>query len=91
MITKDSREAEIERNKPRKYFKKNSNDDLFFRKYYAEDKDSIIMKIMYFFFSAVQDVFIDQEGNSFGISEIIKINLQILFRQQLVIPLYLIS
>lgn len=65
MITKDSREAEIERNKPRKYFKKNSNDDLFFRKYYAEDKDSVIMKIMYFFFSAVQDVFIDQEGNSF--------------------------
>jgi DGQHR domain-containing protein len=65
MITKDSREAEIERNKPRKYFKNNSNEDLFFRRYYAEDKDSVIMKIMYFFFSAVQEVFIDQEGNSF--------------------------
>ncbi|MCK9159498.1 MAG: DGQHR domain-containing protein [Bacteroidaceae bacterium] len=65
MITKDSREAEVERNKPRKYFKKHPNDDLFFRKYYAEDNDSVVMKIMFYFFSAVQDVFIDSDGNSF--------------------------
>ena len=65
MITKDSREAETERNKPRKYFKKNPNDDLFFRKYYAEDNDSVVMTIIFYFFSAVQEVFVDGDGNSF--------------------------
>ena len=65
LITKDSREAEIERNKPRKYFKKYPNNDLIFRKYYAEDKDSIILKIIYFFFLAVKDVFIDSDGKPY--------------------------
>lgn len=64
MIT-NSRDAEVERNKSRKYFQKNQNDDLVFRRFYADNKDSDIIKILYQFFTAVQEVFVDENGNSF--------------------------
>ncbi len=64
MIT-TNRDAEVERNKSRKYFQKNQNNDLIFRKFYANDQDSDIIKILYHFFSTVQEVFVDEKGNSF--------------------------
>lgn len=63
MIT-NKNDAEVERNKSRKYFHKNSNSDLVFREFYANNQDSEIIKILYLFFTAVQEVFLDEDGNS---------------------------
>lgn len=65
MITKNSNEAEIERNKSRRYFEKHPNSDLLFRKYYANNQDAEIMKILYAYFSAIKNVFEDQNGDSY--------------------------
>ena len=64
MIT-NSKDAEVERNKPRKYFQKNQKEDLAFRKFYADNQDSDIIRILYQFFTAVQEVFVDETGSSF--------------------------
>jgi DGQHR domain-containing protein len=63
MITTKS-DAEVERNKSRKYFQKNPNTELVFRKYYADNQDSDIIKIIYQYFIAIQETFTDKSGNS---------------------------
>lgn len=65
MITKDSSQAEIERVKPRRFFKHNPNPDLLFRQYYSENQDTTIIKIINNYFLAVKEVFTDENGFSF--------------------------
>jgi len=65
MITKDSSQAEIERVKPRKYFRNNPNAELLFRRYYADNLDTTIIKIINIYFSAVKDIFVDDNNRSF--------------------------
>lgn len=65
MITKNSTEAEIERNKNRRFFQKHQNLQLLFREYYATNNDVSIVKILYAYFSAVRNVFVDSGNNSF--------------------------
>ena len=65
LICKNGREAENERHESRKHFMKNPNKDLPFRKYYGDDNDEKIIKILYSFFKAVQETFINKENNSF--------------------------
>jgi DGQHR domain-containing protein len=64
MITTKN-DAEVERNKSRKYLQKNPNPELVFRKYYADNQDSDIIKIIYQYFTAIQEIFTDKSGNSF--------------------------
>lgn len=64
MITTKN-DAEVERNKSRKYFQKNPNTELVFRKYYGDNQDSDIIKIIYQYFIAIQETFTDNSGNSF--------------------------
>jgi hypothetical protein len=64
MITAKN-DAEVERNKSRKYLQKNPNPELVFRKYYADNQDSDIIKIIYQYFTAIQETFTDKSGNSF--------------------------
>lgn len=64
MIT-TKQDAEVERNKSRKYLQKNPNPELVFRKYYADNQDSDIIKILYQYFTAIQETFVDRNGNSF--------------------------
>ncbi|MEQ9167351.1 MAG: hypothetical protein RLO12_13935, partial [Fulvivirga sp.] len=63
-ISNNYREAEIDRFKKRSDLKPNPK-GLIFRKYYANNEDFKIIRILYSFFSAVQDVFIDEGGKSF--------------------------
>lgn len=62
-ISKNQREAEIERNKDRKDLSPNS--DLVFREYYTLNNDKMIVRIMYSFFSAVKESFIYNNGISY--------------------------
>jgi hypothetical protein len=64
MITTKN-DSEVERNKSRKYLQKNPNPELVFRKYYADNQDSYIIKIIYQYFIAIQESFTDNNGNSF--------------------------
>jgi DGQHR domain-containing protein len=64
MITTKN-DAEVERNKSRKYLQKNPNPELVFRKYYADNQDSDIIKIIYQYFTAIQETFTDKSCNSF--------------------------
>jgi DGQHR domain-containing protein len=64
MITTKN-DAEVERNKPRKYLQRNPNPELVFRKYYADNHDSDIIKIIYQYFIAIQETFTDESGNSY--------------------------
>jgi DGQHR domain-containing protein len=64
MITTKN-DAEVERNKSRKYLQKNPNPELVFRNYYADNQDSDIIKIIYQYFTAIQETFTDKNGNSF--------------------------
>lgn len=57
LISVNVKESERDRFRPRKDLKKGSNDSLPFRKYYANNRDEIILDIMYSFFSAVQKSF----------------------------------
>lgn len=60
-ICKNQREAEIERTKKRDEL--NSNPlNLAFRSYYSNNNDRMIIRILYSFFSAVRDTFVDDEG-----------------------------
>lgn len=55
-ICKNQRESEIERTWERKDLLSNP-DELQFRKYYANNNDKMIIRIIYSFFSAVRDTF----------------------------------
>jgi len=65
MICKNNRDSEIERHKTRKYFIKNPNSELPFRKLYGQNNDERIIKILFAFYKAVQKSFLDINGNSF--------------------------
>jgi DGQHR domain-containing protein len=60
-ICKNQREAEIERTKKRDELNRNPL-NLAFRPYYSNDNDKMIIRILYSFFSAVRDTFVDDEG-----------------------------
>lgn len=62
-ICKNQREAEIERTKNRNSL--SSNSDLVFRKYYIENNDRMIVRIMYSYFSAVKETLLTPEGESY--------------------------
>ncbi|MDI9311206.1 MAG: DGQHR domain-containing protein [Limnohabitans sp.] len=64
LISINLRDSEKDRFKERRELKINCNDDLPFRKYYAENLDSMIIDILYSFFSAVRDCF-NKNGNAF--------------------------
>lgn len=55
-ICKNQRESEIERTKERRDLLSNP-DELQFRKYYANNNDKMIIRIIYSFFSAARDTF----------------------------------
>ncbi|MBK7625647.1 MAG: DGQHR domain-containing protein [Bacteroidales bacterium] len=63
-ISNNSREAETDRFKKRTELKVNPK-NLTFRKYYANNQDYMIVRILYSYFNAVRNSFIDQNGNSF--------------------------
>lgn len=65
MISKNSSQAETERTKPRKYFRNYPDPELLFRKYYAENQDVTIIKIINTYFLAVRTVFLDDNNLSF--------------------------
>lgn len=60
-ICKNQRESEIDRTKGRNLVK-NSNNSLPFRNYYINNNDKMIVRILYSFFSAVKDVFVNSKG-----------------------------
>lgn len=62
-ISKNQREAEIERNKDRKDLSPNS--DLVFRNYYIANNDKMIVRIMYSYFSAAKESFVFSNGISY--------------------------
>lgn len=62
-ICKNQRESEIERNKKREELEKNPN-NLVFRGYFAKNNDKMIVRIMYSYFSAVRDSFVDENKKS---------------------------
>ncbi|WP_111672689.1 DGQHR domain-containing protein [Algoriphagus litoralis] len=64
-ISINLRESEKDRFKNRKELLKNISSDLFFRRFYANDKDDVIGDIMFSFFSAVRNTFVDKNGNSY--------------------------
>lgn len=57
LISANLTESERDRFKPRQDLKKGCNDNLPFRKYYANDRDDYILDILFSFFTAIQDVF----------------------------------
>lgn len=64
LISENLREAERDRNRERIELKRKSpgsKKDLPFRKYYANDQDSAISDILFYFFNAVRDIFFDSE------------------------------
>jgi DGQHR domain-containing protein len=63
-ISNNLREAETDRFKDRSELKKNPK-NLPFRKYYANNKDAMIVRILYTFFSAVRVTFRDNKENSY--------------------------
>lgn len=65
MICKNSQEEENARNYSRKYFIKNPDKNLPFRKYYGNDEDEKIIKILYAYFDAVRKTFIKGDGTSY--------------------------
>lgn len=64
-ISKDNREADVERHKSRDYIFDHPNNSLPFRIYYGLNKDEVILKILNSFFSAVRDVFVDENNKSY--------------------------
>lgn len=64
-ISNNPREAENDRFKDRRELRNNFNTKgNEFRKYYAENEDKKIIRILYSFFSAVRDCFVDDSGSS---------------------------
>ena len=68
LISENLRESEVDRYKDRKDLNNrnsSSNRSLPFRKYYANDKDSMISDIFFFYFTAIKDLFVDATGHSY--------------------------
>ncbi|RBN49469.1 DGQHR domain-containing protein [Flavobacterium psychrolimnae] len=63
-ICRNQRESEIERTKERKELTLNPY-NLIFRNYYSSNNDKMIVRIMYTFFSAVKEIFLNTEGVSY--------------------------
>ncbi|MDO8968493.1 DGQHR domain-containing protein [Algoriphagus sp.] len=59
------REAENDRYRSRRDLIKGINSKLFFRKYYATNQDLFISDIMYAFFTAVRNTFVNNNGQSY--------------------------
>lgn len=57
MICENKREEEIARHKERSYFSENTNRSLPFRKYYANNEDIKIIRILYSYFTAIKNIF----------------------------------
>ena len=67
LISENQRESENDRFRKRKELRKRINNlgkDLPFRLYYANNEDTKISDIFFYFFSAVRDSFIDETGTS---------------------------
>ena len=64
LISPTLQDAEVERFQPRESFLKGGNANTIFRKSYAEGKDFVILKTILNYFTAVQQSFIDNNGNS---------------------------
>ncbi len=64
-ICPSSKASEIERFIPRKELLNGINPELCFRKYYAQNNDLSISKIMFAYFQAVKDTFKDQAQKSY--------------------------
>jgi DGQHR domain-containing protein len=60
----NNQEEENARHVPRKYFLKNPNNNLVFRKFYGENNDDKIVKILFAYFTSIRKVFKDNNGNS---------------------------
>jgi DGQHR domain-containing protein len=68
LICENPREAENDRHRNRKELRNRKDGSvrfLPFRRYYAENKDSLISDVFYYFFQAVQTTFIDRNGYSY--------------------------
>jgi len=68
LISENLRESENDRFRKRGELKKRSKSsktDLPFRLYYATDEDSKISDILFFYYSAVRDTFIKEDGSSY--------------------------
>lgn len=68
LISENLREAENDRYKNRNELLKrsaSSGRSLPFRRYYAANKDNFISDILYYYFSAVKDTFLNNEGKSY--------------------------
>jgi DGQHR domain-containing protein len=67
LISENLRESERDRYRTRKELNSRSagsNKFLPFRKYYANNKDSVISDIMFYYFSSVRNTFKNENGNS---------------------------
>lgn len=65
LISPSIRASEVERFRSREYFLEGGSEKTIFRPYYAKDKDNLIFKVLYNYFTAVQKVFVDPQGNSY--------------------------
>ncbi len=63
-ISNNARESEIDRFKKRTDLKSNTK-NLLFRKYYVNNNDKEIVRIMYAYFSAIRETFVDSDGNPY--------------------------
>ncbi|MBE5320033.1 DGQHR domain-containing protein [Pedobacter sp. MR2016-19] len=69
LISANLTESERDRFKPRQDLKKGCNDDLPFRKYYANNRDNYILDILFSFFAAVRQVFVSDEISIWDLDE----------------------
>lgn len=65
LICPSIKQSEIERHKSRQYLRENWFKNLPFRKYYTLDKDDVILKILFSYFSAVRKTFLDNKSKSY--------------------------
>ncbi len=66
LICENLRESELDRYRKRKdLFKTTTNKFLPFRKFYANNQDDIISDTLFYFYKAVQAVYVDSKGVSF--------------------------
>jgi len=61
-ISPTIRKSELERFMPRSAFRAGISEELCFRRYYAQNEDEVIPKIMFAYFKAVQLTFLDSFG-----------------------------
>lgn len=69
MICTNTKEQDIARHKDRKYFISNQNKELPFRKYYGNDNDERIIRIIFSFFKAVKKVFVTESKSLWEFEE----------------------